>query len=682
MKRILLLGAALAFAAGADDLRVYSDAERPRASIYEFLNGVAQKQLAERRAAVSRLRTPDEVRARAARTRETFLRMIGGLPATRTPLNLQRTGSLDRGDYRVEMVLFESLPGFYVTGNLYIPSGQGPFPAVLHPTGHSATAKTRGLYQSLSIGLAKSGFVVLTYDPLGQGERRIFWDQHLQDSKVGGTTVEHQMVGVQSLLAGESMARLMVWDGIRGIDLLSSLPYVDARRIGVTGCSGGGTLTTYLAVADERVQVAAPSCYITSWEDQLPGTGPQDAEQQFPDQLLEGIDHGDLVQVFAPKPYLICSTTEDFFPLSGAKKTYEEAKRVWGLFGGDSGEKIAWFYGPGGHGMRADTRSAIYAWMNRWLRDRPGEAPEPKFDVEYEENLHVTASGQVTVSFGGETASTLNMSRYRQIQPEGGDLKAHVLRLTRYQASSAPLAITERGTAGGAGYRVQKLLYDAEPGRKVPALLYLPANDQRRTVLYAGESGKDGDDPKRLAELGYTVLAIDLAGMGETLAPRTSYSVQWFGQDKPTWLALMVGRTLTGIRMADFVRGLDVLAARGLLHGGKAQGVAHGSGPATALLHAALLDERFGEIRLEEALVSYRAVATTPVHRQIFDSVLPNVLRAYDLPDLARALAPRKVTLVNTATPLGATLAMPLVRASYPDAHIDVRRRREAEPIL
>ena len=96
------------------------------------------------------------------------------------------------------------------------------------------------------------------------------------------------MVGVQSLLAGESIARYMVWDGIRGIDLLQSLPIVDGERIGVSGCSGGGTLTAYIAALDGRVKVAAPSCYITSWEDQLRGTGPQDAEQQFPDQLLDG----------------------------------------------------------------------------------------------------------------------------------------------------------------------------------------------------------------------------------------------------------------------------------------------------------------------------------------------------------------------------------------------------------
>jgi dienelactone hydrolase len=155
---------------------------------------------------------------------------------------------------------------------------------------------------------------------------------------VGGATVEHQVVRLQNVLAGESIARYMVWDGMRGIDLLESRPEVDRTRIGVAGCSGGGTLTAYLAAIDPRIQAAAPACYITAWEEQLPGTGPQDAEQQFPDQLREGLDHADFATAFAPKPYLIVSTEEDFFPLAGARRAFEETRRLYGLFG--AGEKM------------------------------------------------------------------------------------------------------------------------------------------------------------------------------------------------------------------------------------------------------------------------------------------------------------------------------------------------------
>jgi hypothetical protein len=212
----------------------------PDEALENFLQRIASEQLAHRREAVARLATPEQIRQRQAEIRATLRRFMGGLPAERTPLNLRRTGVLQRSGYRIEKILYESLPGFYVTGNLYIPTaGTPPYPAVLQPVGHSQTAKARELYQSLSIGLVRSGFVVLTFDPIGQGERTIFFDDRLQASLVGSSTREHQMVGVQSLLGGESLARYRVWDGMRGIDVLESVGEVDGERIGVAGFPAG-----------------------------------------------------------------------------------------------------------------------------------------------------------------------------------------------------------------------------------------------------------------------------------------------------------------------------------------------------------------------------------------------------------------------------------------------------------
>ena len=134
---------------------------------------------------------------------------------------------------------------------------------------------------------------------------------------------------------------------------------------------GGGTLTADIAALDARVAAAAPACYMTSWEDQLQtDPGPQDAEQQFPDLLALGYDHGDFAAAFAPKPYLICSTDQDFFPLAGARKTFEEARRIYTLLA--AAEKIAWAHDPGGHGMTRGNREAVYGWMKRWLAGGPG----------------------------------------------------------------------------------------------------------------------------------------------------------------------------------------------------------------------------------------------------------------------------------------------------------------------
>jgi dienelactone hydrolase len=337
-----------------------------------FLLKLADEQLARRREDVAALKTPQDIAQRQEYVRSTILKLMGGLPEPGGPLNLRRTGTLDRGDYRVEKVVFESLPGFYVTGSLYIPkSGTPPYPAVLQPVGHSQNGKAAGSYQSLSVGLVKNGFVVLTYDPIGQGERTIFYNADLRGSLVGSSTREHQMVGIQSLLAGQSVARYRVWDGIRGLDVLESLAQVDKARIGVAGCSGGGTLTTYLLALDKRIKAAAPACYISAWEEQLKGTGPQDAEQQFPDQLLAGINHGDYLIAFAPQPLLICSTSEDFFPIEGSTRTLMEMRRIYDLLG--SANQVDRFVGPGGHGMRRETREAIVGWLN----NKPGAPAAP-----------------------------------------------------------------------------------------------------------------------------------------------------------------------------------------------------------------------------------------------------------------------------------------------------------------
>ncbi len=682
----------------------------PREMLRNFLHDIARQQLASRRAAIAQIRTAADVQRRQAEVRAIVLKLMGGLPGERTPLNLRRTGALDRGDYRVEKVVYESLPNFYVTASLYIPkTGSPPYPAVLQPVGHSQTGKARGLYQSLSIGLVKNGFVVLTYDPIGQGERTIFYDERIQTSLVGSATREHQMVGVQSLLAGESVARYRLWDGIRGIDLLASLPEVDRRYIGVAGCSGGGTLTTYIAALDDRVQAAAPACYISSWEEQLPGTGPQDAEQQFPGQLSAGIDHADYIIAFAPKPYLICSTTEDFFPLAGAQRTFEEVRRIYRILGAE--EKIQHFVGPGGHGMRRDTREAIYAWMNRWLKHQPpGPVTEPEHTIEHDEDLYATPTGQVATSLGGETAGTWNIKSFSAIRPPAVDLATSaglehhrrrvrdaVVKLTRYQPPSGPLNTRTQSRAPRDGYKLELLVYDAEPGRYIPAFLCTPApgRPRRGTVVYLDDAGKAAGfrragDAAQLCALGYSVLAPDLSGLGDTAPDWGSYSSEWFGSDKLTWLALMVGRPLLGLRMADVVRSLDLLADRDLLHNGAALGFAKGKA-GVVLLHTAVVDSRLSGLLLEDVPVSYRAIAETPIHRRIFDAVLPGVLGQYDLEDLAAAIAPRPVALVNVRSPLGRLMLTAKVREHYPRAAaayqtagaagvFRIGLRREAEP--
>ncbi len=664
-------------------LRALPQEAAPADPLRSYLQGIALQQLATRRELISEIRTPEQFQKRKTEVRRRLLTLIGGLPKERSVLNVQTMGTIDRGDYRIEKIVYQSLPNLYVTANLYVPqSGKPPYPAVLQPTGHSPAAKARALYQTLCLGLVKNGFVVLTYDPMGQGERQIFYDAALGDSMVGGPTAEHDMVGIQSLLAGESFARYLIWDGMRSIDVLQSLPYVDPKRIGISGCSGGGTLTAYLAALDDRLQVAAPSCYITDWADQLLGTGPQDAEQQFPDQLRSGLNHADLVEAFAPKPYLICSTSEDFFPIAGSRKTFEESRHIYSLLG--AAEKISTAYDSGPHGTTQKQREAIYAWMNRWLKGLKGEvSPEPALQTEYELDLLCTPTGHVSTSLGGETASTLNMARFSKLTPPRpaltgkpeldqlqDRLRKQIVRLTRYEASQGSLRAKVVGETERNGYRLTQLAYQAAPGRTVQAWLAEAQPDKARmkTVLYVDGRGKgataSGGDVEQLAHLGYTVLAVEPSGTGGTASESSDDSDSSFGLGKITWLGLMIGKPLVGMRMDDILRGVDLLGEKGLLYDGQCLGFAEGF-VSVALLHAAALDPRIAGVVIEDGLLSYASVARTPIHRGVFDSIVPGVLGVYDFPDLVASLAPRPVQLVNMRSPTGNLVFLREVQSEY-----------------
>jgi hypothetical protein len=224
---------------------------------------------------------------------------------------------------------------------------------------------------------------------------------------------------------------------------------------------------------------------------------------------------------------------------------------------------------------------------------------------------------------------------------------------------------------------------ESQPGRGTTFKIYLPRHADKLAQL-----PKDGpqhsvagrgretvllveDEPailrigtRTLQSLGYTVLALDPAGIGETAPRWGSYSEAWFGQDKVTWLALMVGKPLVGLRMNDILRGLDVLSERNLLPGNQAFGFGRGL-VAADLLHAAAVDTRIRGVVLQDNLLSLRSLADTPIQRQIFEAVVPGALGVYDYPDLAAAVAPRPVWIVNAKSPMGQPLTVSEMQAAY-----------------
>ena len=175
-----------------------------------YLRDKAFALIDERQRAIAGIAGMDDLKARQRYWREHMLSYLGGLPE-RTPLNPQTVGTLDRGDYRIEKIVFESRPSFYVTANLYLPkNGRPPYPAILFPLGHENGAKAHEAWQRCLAGFARRGFVALAWDPLGQGERIQMYDEDFHDSKMPGSTVEHTIIGMQCLLTGPHIAQYTI----------------------------------------------------------------------------------------------------------------------------------------------------------------------------------------------------------------------------------------------------------------------------------------------------------------------------------------------------------------------------------------------------------------------------------------------------------------------------------------
>jgi len=642
-----------------------------RGTVDRYLTAIARQCWERRAQQIAGITTPEQVAERQAYIRAKVLEVLGGFPE-RTPLNARITGTLERDGYRVEKLIFESLPRFYVTANVYVPArGAPPFPAVLGTAGHTASGKAAPIYQRVWISLAKRGILVLAYDPPGQGERAEYLDELLGRPRFSPTN-QHTMAGIQCLLTGTNFARYEIWDGVRAVDYLLTRPDVDPKRIGVAGNSGGGTQTAYLQVVEPRLAVAAPSCYITSWEKLWFDPGPQDAEQNFASFLADGLDFSDFLIAFAPKPLKVMTAIRDYFPIEGARTTYLEARRIYQILG--AADRIDFFEYDDGHGWSKPRREATYRWLQQWLNRTSDEGIEPDFATEPESNLYCTPTGQVLTSLKGETVSSLNRALAERMYPQRAAAKIRdaesLRRLVRARLGVAEVraspTVSRYGEIGRDGYRIEKIALETEPGITVPALVFVPAAAPRPlgAVVYVNPAGKAADagrggELEALVQAGWLVLAPDLRGWGESGPARGAggYSGMW----QTVMRAVLVGKTLLGMQVFDLLGCVQYLMSRPDVDAARIAVMGKGNGGVVALI-ATALDPRIARVAAEGAVLSWMDIVRAPIHDNTTELIVPGVLKDFDLPDLAAAIAPRLLWLVGPRTPWGT--AAPLDRAA------------------
>jgi len=655
---------------GQEDLTVISDwlmFTDASHTLYHHMTRQAYRLLDARKAGIRTLTTARDWRQRQQQVREVLQRIVGPFPE-KTPLHPRVTGIVRKADYRVEKVMYESLPGFYVTAGLFIPNDlQGKGPAIVFCSGHTADGFRSAAYQTMIINLVEKGFIVLAFDPVGQGERLQYYDAGTAQSRVGGPTKEHSYPGAQCFLSGRSLARYMIWDGIRSVDYLLTRPEVDPQRIGITGRSGGGTQSAYIAAFDDRIYAAAPENYLTSFHRLLQSIGPQDAEQNFYHGIAAGIDHADLLEVRAPKPELMITTTRDFFSIQGARETYREASRAFEAFGKPGNLSKVEDDNP--HGSTVKNREAMYAFFRKYL-DLPGDTTDQEVELLTPQELQVTQTGQLNTSLGSETIFTLNKKesagQLRNLEDHSGGpdvmdrLRARVRSLSGYQAPDAESGVVFTGRYQRDGYAVEMYFLPGEGEYVLPFLLFLPGDGKRHpAILYLNPQGKEveaapGREIAQLVRQGYAVLAPDLPGIGE-LGPKSPAGDSIIGGiSLNKWFAgLLIGRSIVGIQAGDVNRLAGYLKHREDIDSEKVLGMALGE-LTPVLLHARALEPELAGIALVNPLISYRSVVETEYYQtRWIPGTVAGALTAYDLPDLVALSAPAKVLIINPVDAAG-----------------------------
>ncbi len=597
-----------------------------------------------------------------------LLRSLGLDPLpVRTPLHSRSVARSERRGFSVETVVFESRPDFPIPANLYRPTPGGAVrrPAILVPIGHYlAEGKTATEVQAICQGLAKEGFITLTYDAIGHGERMIPGNVH------------HE-AGYALLPLGQTIAGWMVWDSMRALDYLETLPEVDPSRIGITGVSGGGLNSLLTAALDQRVQAAAVVGFTFEFNNWIKYGGNHCACTHLPG-IFRSMEWFEIASLVAPRPLLLLQGEyDDIFPIAGARRAASHTQVAFELLRAQNNFRFEELAGEP-HAYSRPFRERAYGWMAAQLMHRGDGSPiaEPKLDLSPEQDPQLLcgsgdariAHQRTVVDMGREKASALISA----LAPTRDSVLAWVGSLTR-PAAERPGFLSPRATVVSLaeGVQAEEIGFFSEDGEYVPGTLWRPAGEHAPApvLIVADDRGRAqfAQQPmaRQLAGAGYAVLAVDLRGRGETLA---HFGPEWDGNYRLVSSQILFGRPLPGMRAFDLLRTLDYVATRPELSRRHISVAGLGDDALPALLTAAV-DPRVEGVAVTGYFQSFasqmRAMQVPPgdraalrrlwnsaqAHGRIptgayevdFGSVIPSVLTVADIADIVGAIAPRAV---------------------------------------
>ena len=666
----------------------------------DYLRGLASAAREKRNAELARLVSTQAVHDRQVWVRKTLIDLIGAFPE-KTDLNPQVAGSFERQGYRLERVVYESRPKLYISANLYIPTtGQPPFPGVMFQLGHSGNGKAWDSYQRACQGLAKLGFLVLAFDPAGQGERIYYPDTTGVHTRLaGGSDGEHTVPGRQMLLAGTTCTQFQLWDAVRSLDYLAAHPLVDRTKLASTGQSGGATLTMLLSAVDDRLKAAAVFSGNTenlACKNFLPPGSTDDAEQNFVGAGPLGFDRWDVLYPFAPKPMLISISDKDSFGTYSPNyvvDSWEEYKKLAGVYRLMGAPKLlSWTDTPLPHGLAYDSRLQMYNWFLRHLKgDAEPIAKEPLVAPEPDASLWVSKTGSTVRSFGGETLFTLTKQRAASITRTAKPAPLEQLLGLERRRQPQPRPAVLRKVPSQSGITIEALDIPSAANTGLPAWLFRPEHESpgKPVILILHPQGRNTAWPEdelghELARSGLTVCAADVRGIGD-LSPEFSSGAPGYARSHQTeedyaWSSLILGRSLVGQRVTDILAITQALRT-GLGFQGRQIVIAALREMTVPSLFAAALEPGISRLYLAGGLSSYRNIIETEDYHHTFANFVPNILAHTDLPDLIAGLAPRRVLIGGAVDAKGAVHSIPVARGIYGAAlargHVDLREQAD-----
>lgn len=607
---------------------------------------------------------------------EQFVEMMGLqgklLEGNRPALKITKTGVIQKEGYRIEKLYYESLPGLYVPANLYIPDGiKKPVPAILYVCGHSHTQKHH--YQAHAKNFAQNGFVCLIIETIQRGEVK---GEHLGQESNGW---------FQWYSMGYNPGGVEMWNGIRGLDLLSEMPEVDKDKLGVTGISGGGSQSWYLPAVDKRVKAAAAVAGAGSLEGQITQKTIDDHCDCMMPINTYGIDFSDIGALIAPRPFMIAQTNRDlYYSLESVHTLFEKIKPVYSFYGKSDNLILKEADGPHSYGFNEELRPEILSFFLEELSGINKSVKEiGEIDITKELSNDVlkaypisgppkddrTMTIQDSFVALASTPSIGNMAEFTNYQREVVTfLKEKTFGAFPKQPVPLDIRSEFRALDGGGtqrqdysfvpedGWRLKfslrrRNIYDSIPSR--PLLLVLRNPDEERWSSESLVAGALED-----MEVAY----FEARGIGET---GWSPSLQWHIRRSAAW----TGRTIASMRVYDVLRCLQALREIPGINSKTIHIAAQGE-MAVVAAYAALLDGNVKTLLLKDPPATQNVVSDPSGRGEALEML--NSLRVTDIPQVVGLNFPNELVMVGNPSSTFEWTKNLYSNLKMPDAYLQV----------